>query len=287
MKKRIFVALLALILSASAALIACDNGSNSGNNGDGGDGGDNAAPHTHAFAEAWTTDDTHHWHAATCEHTAEVSEKGEHTFGAGNKCTACQMEKPGDGMTVTAEVWAAECGKDRTNWVRAGGYDPYTTIVEVDGSNKWQVSQYINGHFDGVEINHLENGVCTRYFKGGSDAKYTKMIYEYYQGSYAMFVGELDIVKGVKDEFDSFTYDEESKVYTFDAGDRAIMEGLDAKNAVYKVAFENGELVSFILTATLDFGEGPKDCTYNFTFGIANVTIPTADEVQEPDTNKG
>ena len=37
--------------------------------------------HTHTFAEEWTSDETNHWHAATCEHTTEVSGKAEHSFG--------------------------------------------------------------------------------------------------------------------------------------------------------------------------------------------------------------
>ncbi|MCI6826473.1 MAG: formylglycine-generating enzyme family protein, partial [Spirochaetia bacterium] len=31
--------------------------------------------------EEWTRDETNHWHAATCEHTTEVSDKATHTFG--------------------------------------------------------------------------------------------------------------------------------------------------------------------------------------------------------------
>ena len=37
--------------------------------------------HTHTFAETWTSDEANHWHAATCEHTEEVSEKAAHAFG--------------------------------------------------------------------------------------------------------------------------------------------------------------------------------------------------------------
>ena len=37
-------------------------------------------PHVHTFSEAWTTDATSHWHAATCEHTTEVSGKADHQF---------------------------------------------------------------------------------------------------------------------------------------------------------------------------------------------------------------
>lgn len=40
-----------------------------------------AEVHTHTFAEEWSSDKTNHWHAATCEHTTEVSGKAEHSFG--------------------------------------------------------------------------------------------------------------------------------------------------------------------------------------------------------------
>ena len=37
--------------------------------------------HEHEFSDSWSKDATHHWHAATCGHTTEVSEKAEHNFG--------------------------------------------------------------------------------------------------------------------------------------------------------------------------------------------------------------
>lgn len=37
-------------------------------------------PHVHTFSNDWTTDATSHWHAATCEHTTEVSGKADHQF---------------------------------------------------------------------------------------------------------------------------------------------------------------------------------------------------------------
>lgn len=36
------------------------------------------APHTHEFSSAWEKDATHHWHAATCEHTEEKGSYAEH-----------------------------------------------------------------------------------------------------------------------------------------------------------------------------------------------------------------
>ena len=38
--------------------------------------------HTHTYADTWTYDATHHWHAATCGHAEEVADKAVHTFGS-------------------------------------------------------------------------------------------------------------------------------------------------------------------------------------------------------------
>ncbi len=73
---------------------------------------DHGKTHIHTFSAEWSSNDTHHWHAASCEHTNEVSDKAGHTFGdwitdqeateetAGAKhhvCTVC-------GKTENAEI---------------------------------------------------------------------------------------------------------------------------------------------------------------------------------------
>ena len=40
-------------------------------------------PHEHVFSSQWSHNETHHWHAATCEHTDEVKDKAEHDFANG------------------------------------------------------------------------------------------------------------------------------------------------------------------------------------------------------------
>ena len=70
------------------------------------------APHEHTFSEDWTTDETYHWHAATCEHTDEVSEKAEHSFGEWTVTTAATEDVKGSreksctvcGYKVTEEI---------------------------------------------------------------------------------------------------------------------------------------------------------------------------------------
>jgi len=37
-----------------------------------------ACSHEHTFAETWTFNDTHHWHASTCEHSEEKKDYAEH-----------------------------------------------------------------------------------------------------------------------------------------------------------------------------------------------------------------
>ena len=37
-----------------------------------------ACGHEHTFAETWTFNETHHWHAATCEHSDEKADYAEH-----------------------------------------------------------------------------------------------------------------------------------------------------------------------------------------------------------------
>ena len=72
-----------------------------------GEGGSGTEVHEHSFADEWSTSDTHHWKAATCEHTDEKSGYAEHNFGkyvsnndatteaAGTKtreCTVCKYK---------------------------------------------------------------------------------------------------------------------------------------------------------------------------------------------------
>jgi len=52
--------------------------------------------HTHTFATTWSSDEKSHWHAATCKHTDEVSDKADHTLAdytvdgiTGKKCSVC------------------------------------------------------------------------------------------------------------------------------------------------------------------------------------------------------
>ena len=56
---------------------------------------DPVPPHEHSFSTEWSKDETHHWHAATCEHTSEVDSKAEHSFGEWVEIEAATEESMG------------------------------------------------------------------------------------------------------------------------------------------------------------------------------------------------
>ena len=68
--------------------------------------------HTHKFSEVWTSDESGHWHVATCEHTEEVSDKIAHIFGDWTVTQEATEEVEGTrerscsvcGYTVTEEI---------------------------------------------------------------------------------------------------------------------------------------------------------------------------------------
>ncbi len=68
-----------------------------------------ACGHKHEYSTDWTSDATHHWHAAACEHGEEASDKGEHTFGEGVTTVEPTTTAAGE-KTFTCSV----CGYEKT-----------------------------------------------------------------------------------------------------------------------------------------------------------------------------
>ncbi len=52
------------------------------------------AEHKHSFSDSWTSDETYHWNAATCEHKNEVQNKAVHDFDGLGICRVCEYMKP-------------------------------------------------------------------------------------------------------------------------------------------------------------------------------------------------
>lgn len=65
--------------------------------------------HEHTFSESWSSNETHHWHAATCEHSSEKKDNGEHNWNSGVVTTEPTTTSMGL-KTFTCQL----CGKTKT-----------------------------------------------------------------------------------------------------------------------------------------------------------------------------
>ena len=90
--------------------------------GGGGGGSSSGSSHSHSYADAWSHDATHHWHASTCGHDV-VSGKAEHTWNDGEVTKAATCGAAGE-KTFTCTV----CGATKTEEIPATGEH---TPVEV------------------------------------------------------------------------------------------------------------------------------------------------------------
>ena len=87
--------------------------------------------HQHSFASEWSSDVNNHWHAASCEHTDQVSAKAAHAWNAGTVTKQPTEEAEGE-KTFTCTV----CGYKRVDTIpakvvdnREAGY----VVYEADG----------------------------------------------------------------------------------------------------------------------------------------------------------
>ncbi len=95
--KKGLVSVLSLFCSVALCIgvVGCDTGE------------DKDPAHEHTFASEWEKDATHHWYAATCEHTDEVKDKAEHTYNGDYGCTVCGYQHE--------HTFASEWEKDATH----------------------------------------------------------------------------------------------------------------------------------------------------------------------------
>ena len=104
--------------------------------------GGETALHEHTFAQAWSGDGSHHWHAATCGHTDEVSEYGEHSWDDGVETTPAGCTSEGV-KTYTCTV----CERTKEERIPATGHT-FAQAWSGDGSHHWHAATC--GHTDEV-----------------------------------------------------------------------------------------------------------------------------------------
>lgn len=99
---------------------------------------DKETPHEHSFSSGWMSDETYHWHAATCEHADVKGDKALHVYD-GDKCTVCKYEKTeGDEPAHDSHTYVnyvynndATCEADGTETAKCTGCDETDTRTKV------------------------------------------------------------------------------------------------------------------------------------------------------------
>lgn len=102
MKKKLMALILvsAMALSAGAFFVGCDSEPEHKTHYDvNADGKCDVCDtdmegHKHIFSKKWSSDETYHWHGATCAHDGEVTDKAEHEF-KGGMCKVCHALEKG------------------------------------------------------------------------------------------------------------------------------------------------------------------------------------------------
>ena len=124
-----------LIMSLLFGMVACKHST---------DAPEAPVPHHHTFATEWTSDETNHWHAATCGHDVTDS-KAEHSF-VNEVCTICEYSRIPEGFvfvkgaTVTGALptWLDESASD---WYKGVFIEGRTVTLSDFYMGKYEVTQ--------------------------------------------------------------------------------------------------------------------------------------------------
>ncbi|MBO5884278.1 MAG: hypothetical protein J6Q51_00610 [Clostridia bacterium] len=82
--------------------------------------------HKHTYSQEWTTNQTHHWQKATCEHTEEKTSYGEHDYTDENDatCNTCSYERELANEPTAQELSATYKNIAISLWDSIGVDDP-------------------------------------------------------------------------------------------------------------------------------------------------------------------
>ena len=171
----------------------------------------------HTFSTEWTADETHHWHAATCDHVTVVNDKAKHTFDDKNKCTVCNYQ--GD-MTLGGVMNVAKWNAAVENLRNINNFT-VDDVKQMDGEVTHKFTQFMlnkSQQIDGeTEIYRIytEESV-TEYVNGESvtvkpadSGLFNKRLNEYIEANFS------SVISFLLDKFSSFTYNEKSQSYVW------------------------------------------------------------------------
>ena len=89
--------------------------------------------HEHTFSSEWTTNDTYHWHAATCEHTSQKADRAKHKW---KSTVVTEATHTTDGEKVST---CTVCGLTKSEVI------PATTLLHIY-SEEWEFNGDYHWH---------------------------------------------------------------------------------------------------------------------------------------------
>ena len=221
MKKLLSVLLIVSMLFAMCAVLA-------------------SCEHTCAYADAWTTDATHHWHACTNEKCELVADRAEHTWDEGVVTTAATQEKDGV-KTYSCTV----CAATKTEPVA------FTGMTLAEWNAAFADSVFVNfAYHEAATINATGFSMDTEAeYKFTSDAAWVKMTMAGQSDeSFAPSVEDANeardaMVESIKAmaKHEKYAYDAETKTYK--AKSAIYIAGVNASTSDIALTFAGGKLV--------------------------------------------
>ena len=226
-KKSIWSFVLACCLIVPAMLIMTACGKDKGGNTD-------AEEHTHTYSAEWTSDGTHHWHTATCDHADEKSGYGEHTV-------EVWTEKTPAGLHVdrVEQGTCTVCNKVIEQTVPNTATHTYSTAWSKNKTHHWKESTC--GHTPALKSEEAEHtfGNWSEKTSAGVDQnrqlsrKCTECEYEDIltfentktNGAYCMAITYVYKTKGTDGEY-KVNVDVKVIRGTFETGDAVKIEGV-------------------------------------------------------------
>lgn len=127
--------------------------------------------HAHNYSTEWQSDETGHWHAATCEHKNEKTTTEKHTYDSNYKCTVCNYEDTSlhgteiatdvftvDGETLYAKVPNAQTTFSFINAIRVADDATFVVATDLAASNVIRTKTVSPEIGDNIYYILVENG---------------------------------------------------------------------------------------------------------------------------------
>lgn len=216
--------------------------------------------HNHTYKSEWTTNQTHHWHDATCSHTSEKENYGAHTFDNSGVCTTCGYIAPNlypvitkytQGPSVFENTWADDCSNVITDYGSQVDYlgfneDGYVISEgKMDGDTPVIDKTYTFDDGLKTSYTHFEQGEVSfkeTYTYTDDKKPLCKKYYDYSKGAEKLWKQEdFEYFDGYWTETTTM-YDDDAKDMLFSGMDKWTIttEGENTKHTFERQHEENG-----------------------------------------------